>query len=43
MADVKILIQHGSNITYPVVTEGTKLTWERKGTPGKLTFTLVKD
>ncbi len=43
MADVKILIQHGSNIMYPVVTEGTKLTWERKGTPGKLTFTLVKD
>ena len=43
MADVKILIQSGSKVFYPVVTDGAKLTWERKGTPGKLTFNLVKD
>lgn len=40
---VELLIQNGSTIYYPVVEEGTKLTWERKGTPGKLEFTAVKD
>lgn len=39
----EILIQHGSTIQYPAVVEGAKLTLERKGTPGKLTFTVVKD
>lgn len=43
MADVKILIQNGSTIFYPIVKEGAKLSWERKGSPGKLSFTLVKD
>ena len=43
MVDVKIWIQAGSKIFYPIVTEGAKLVWERKGTPGKLTFNLVKD
>lgn len=38
----EILIQHGSTIQYPPVVEGAKLSWERKGTPGKLTFTVVK-
>lgn len=38
----EILIQHGSTIQYPPVVEGAKLTLERKGTPGKLTFTVVK-
>lgn len=38
----EILIQHGSTIQFPPVVEGAKLTWERKGTPGKLTFTVVK-
>lgn len=40
---VELLIQNGSTIYYPVVKEGAKLTWERKGTPGKLEFTVVKD
>lgn len=39
----EILIQHDSSIQYPAVEEGVKLTLERKGTPGKLTFTVVKD
>lgn len=39
----EILIQHGSTIQYPAVLDGAKLTLERKGTPGKLTFTVVKD
>lgn len=40
---VELLIQNGSKIYYPVVKEGAKLTWERKGTPGRLDFTVVKD
>lgn len=40
---VEILIQHGSSIQYPAVEGGAKLTFERKRTPGKLTFTVVKD
>lgn len=39
----EILIQHGSSIQFPAVVEGAKLTWERKGIPGKLTFTVIKD
>ena len=38
----EILIQHGSSIQFPPVVEGAKLSWERKGTPGKLTFSVVK-
>jgi len=40
---VEILIQNGSKIYFPVVEEGAKLTLERKNTPGKFTFTVVKD
>lgn len=36
------MIQHNSTIQFPVVEEGAKLTLERKGTPGKLEFTVVK-
>lgn len=39
---VELMIQHNSTIQFPVVEEGVKLTWERKGTPGKLDFTVVK-
>ena len=39
----EILIQHGSSIQFPAVVEGAKLTLERKGSPGKFTFTVVKD
>lgn len=40
---VDIIIQHGDNILYPAVQEGVELSLERKGTPGKLTFTVVED
>lgn len=39
---VELFIQHNSTIQFPVVEEGAKLTWERKGAPGKLEFTVVK-
>lgn len=39
---VELFIQHNSTIQYPVIEEGAKLTLERKGTPGKLEFTVVK-
>ena len=39
---VELFIQHNSTIQFPVVEEGTRLTLERKGTPGKLEFTVVK-
>lgn len=38
----EILIQHSSSIQFPPVVEGAKLSWERKGTPGKLTFSVLK-
>jgi hypothetical protein len=37
-----LFIQHNSTIQFPVVKEGARLTLERKGTPGKLEFTVVK-
>ncbi len=40
---VDLIIQGNGGIYYPIVAEDLKLTWERKGTPGKLTFTVVKD
>lgn len=40
---VCILIQRGDTIYYPVIVDTVKLTLERKGTPGKLEFTVVKD
>lgn len=41
--EIELLIQNGSTIYYPVVQDGVKLTLERKKTPGKLEFTVVKD
>ena len=43
MNDIELLIQNGSQLFYPAVEEG--ITWEtdRKGSPGKLEFTVVKD
>lgn len=40
---IELLIQNSSTIYYPVVEEGVSLTLERKGTPGKLEFTVIKD
>lgn len=43
MNNIELIIQNDSNIYYPVVEEG--ITWEttRKGVPGVLNFTVVKD
>lgn len=43
MNNIELIIQNDSNIYYPVVEEG--ITWEttRKGVPGILNFTVVKD
>lgn len=40
---VEIKIQNGDKIYTPLVEEGASLTWEAAGSPGKLTFTMVKD
>lgn len=40
---IELMIQNGSTVYYPVVKGGTKLSWERKGTPGRLDFSVVKD
>ncbi len=39
---IEIVIQNGGAIQIPVTEDNIKLTWERKGTPGKLTFTVLK-
>lgn len=38
-----LMIYHGDTFMYPAVQEGIELALERKGTPGKLTFTVVQD
>ena len=38
-----LMIQNGSTIFYPAVEEGLSLEWDRKGSPGKLKFSVVKD
>lgn len=40
---IDLLIWHGGKGYYPAVQEGVELNLERKGTPGKLTFKVVKD
>lgn len=40
---VDLIIQNGSTIYYPILEEGITLDWERKGVPGKIKFTCVKD
>lgn len=40
---LELMIQNGSTIYCPIVEEGAKLTWERKGTPGRLDFTVIKE
>ena len=41
--NVELLIQNGSKVYAPIVQEGITWETERKGSPGKLTFTVVKD
>lgn len=43
MSKVDLIIQSGSMILYPIVEEGISLSWDRKGSPGKLKFSVVKD
>lgn len=40
---VELLIQNGSKIYAPIVEEGIEWELERKGVPGKLTFTIIND
>ena len=41
--NVELLIQNGNKVYYPVVQEGITWDTERKDSPGKLTFTVIKD
>lgn len=41
--NVELLIQNGSKVYSPIVQEGIAWDTERKGSPGKLTFTVIKD
>jgi hypothetical protein len=41
--EFELLIQNGNTVYQPIVKEGVEWTTERKGTPGKLKFTVVKD
>ena len=41
--NVELLIQNGSKVYAPVVEQGIVWDTERKGSPGKLTFTVIKD
>lgn len=40
---VDLIIQSADTIYYPIVEEGINLEWDRKGAPGKLKFSVVKD
>jgi hypothetical protein len=40
---IELLIQNGNKVYQPIVEEGIKWETERKGQPGKLTFSIVKD
>lgn len=40
---VDLMIQSGSTCYYPIVEESISLDWTRKGSPGKLKFSVVKD
>ena len=43
MNNLQILIQHGNKVYEAIVEEGVELESERKGSPAKLTFTILKD
>lgn len=40
---VDILISSNSKSFYPILVDGVTLEWHRKGAPGKLVFSVVKD
>jgi hypothetical protein len=39
----ELLVDNGSSLQAPLVVDGVTWTTERKGVPGKLTFTVIKD
>lgn len=41
--NVELLIQNGNKVYIPIIEEGVTWTTERKGTPGQLTFNVLKD
>ena len=43
MAKMLLTIQHNERVFSPPVVDGIKIEWERTGSPGKLTFTTIKD
>lgn len=43
MSKVSIKITHGNTIYEPPIEDDIELTYERVGSPGKLTFTVIKD
>lgn len=43
MPNVEVIIQNGSTIYYPIIKGGVTWETERKGVPGKLSFTVIKD
>lgn len=42
MAKIRLTIQHGTRVFEPPVKDDVRLEWERTGSAGKLTFTVVK-
>lgn len=42
MDNIKLVIQHEGYLFEPPIKSGIKLEWERTGSPGKLTFTVIK-
>ena len=40
--NVKLFIENAGKIYSPPVEEGITINWDRKGNPGKLTFTVIK-
>lgn len=42
MAEMLLTIQHNGVLYKPPVEEGVQIEWERIGSPGKLTFTVIK-
>lgn len=41
--NVELLIQNGNKVYIPVVEEGIKWTTDRQGSPGQLSFNVIKD
>jgi hypothetical protein len=42
MAEMLLTIQHGDRVFSPPVKDGVTIEWERTGSAGKLTFTVIK-